>query len=112
MIKRSLTKAEGLRSSQNTDAKPPASSLSVSKSVAKATSLGNPLPSHVYSQIEAVNLSALQGNCDNSTNDDVSNYLTLSSKHISLQTCAQSSQSDKIKLILDSGAFPHMLNIS
>lgn len=69
-----------------------------------------PLPPSILSHIEAVDFSAIQGNpSDNIPNtDEVSNYLSLSSRSISLNTSKDKHSLGKLKLILDSGAFPHM----
>ena len=70
-------------------------------------------PQQHLSQIDSVDLLDLQGNNDfvyNLHNDDVMNYLSISSKHISLNSSLTNPTVLKHKLVLDSGAFPHMSN--
>ena len=82
--------------------------------VAKVASLSHQsIPESILSQIEAVDFSALQGDDDNNkhSSEDVSPYLSLTSRNIILASSNNNETTPaKLKLILDSGAFPHMCN--
>ena len=112
-IQRAINKSKQNNASSTT--KPVSATVSnPPQPVANVVNVPQPsLPQSVVSQIEAVDFSALQGNDCNNINlssDDVNVYLALSSKSISLDNPNEQNRENKLKLILDSGAFPHMSN--
>ena len=107
-IQKALDKSNANPSSTPT----PSNKPNVAQPTAKVASLpSETLPDSIQSQIEAVDFAALQGDeySFNHSKDNVSPYITLSSRSISL-TKHSPSPKDKLRLILDSGAFPHMSN--
>ena len=119
VLQRSLDKASQLRTSKDDTPSTTQRDHQTTTPVAKVTRLylsdGVHPPSTIMSQIESVNLSALQGDdssmSDVKSNDNVNPYLQIHNKQVLVDSNnTQPTGTHKNRFILDGGAFPHMFN--
>ena len=115
VINRAIAKASNnvTASQSETPKQPP---LSSAKIASMSHHQSQPIPPSIQSQIETVDFAAIHGeanstNSGNYNNDNVTPYLNIYSRHITIEpNLPRVPPVDKLTFVLDSGAFPHMSN--